>query len=109
MSAEYVTVYMTAADQDEAQKIARTLVHERLAACANILGDIRSFYWWEGAVQNGTEVALILKTRKPLLEKLQKRAVALHGYDCPCITAWEITDGHQPYLDWISVETQSPE
>jgi len=107
MIAEYVSVYITVADEDEARKIAETLVRERLAACANILGNISSIYWWDGAVQSGTEVALILKTRKSLLESLKIRAVELHSYDCPCITAWDITGGHKPYLDWISAETES--
>ncbi|TNE32142.1 MAG: divalent-cation tolerance protein CutA [Alphaproteobacteria bacterium] len=105
MTAECVTVYITAADEGEARKLAETLVQERLAACANILGPINSIYWWDGGVQNGAEVALMLKTRKTLFEKLKKRAVELHSYDCPCITAWDIAAGHQPYLDWISVET----
>jgi len=105
MTAEYVTVYITATDEGEAQKIAETLVQERLAACANILGNINSVYWWDGAVQNGTEVALILKTRKTLFAQLKNRVAELHSYDCPCITAWDIAEGHQPYLDWIAVET----
>lgn len=109
MNAEYVTVYIAAADRDEAQKIAETLVRERLAACANILGGINSVYWWDGAVQNGEEIALVLKTRKSLFENLQTRAVELHSYDCPCIIAWDITAGNQPYLDWISRETESAE
>ena len=109
MIAEYVTVYITVKNKGEAQKIAETLVRERLAACANILGHISSVYWWDGDVQNGAEVALILKTRKTLFEKLQIRAAELHSYDCPCITAWDITDGHKPYLDWISKETESME
>jgi periplasmic divalent cation tolerance protein len=107
MTAEYVSVYITAADEDEAQRIAETLVRERLAACANILGAINSVYWWDGAVQNSAEVALILKTRKSLFEALKTRAAALHSYDCPCITAWDIADGHRPYLGWIFAETES--
>ena len=106
MTAEYVTVYITTSDEDEAQKIAETLVQERLAACANILGPINSVYWWDGGVQSGAEVALVLKTRKSLFEPLKNRATALHSYDCPCITAWDIAAGHQPYLDWIFAETQ---
>lgn len=106
-AAEYVTVYITVADEDEAQKIAKTLVRERLAACANILGGIKSVYWWDGAVQNSGEVALILKTRKALFEKLKTRTAELHSYDCPCVTAWDISDAHQPYLDWVSAETQT--
>lgn len=109
MTVEYVTVYITAADEDEAQKIATTLVQERLAACANILGSINSVYWWDGAVQNGAEVALILKTRKSLFEQLKNRAAELHSYDCPCITAWDVTAGYKPYLDWISAETTGSE
>ena len=109
MNAEYVTVYITAADKDEAQKIAKTLVQERLAACANILGGINSVYWWDGAVQNGEEIALILKTRKALFEKVQTRVAELHSYDSPCVVAWDITAGNRSYLDWISTETENAE
>ncbi|MEN8256086.1 MAG: divalent-cation tolerance protein CutA, partial [Verrucomicrobiota bacterium] len=77
-------VYVTAADADEAERIARAVVEERLAACANMLGAIRSVYWWEGKVCEGDEVALVLKTSNSRKDELVNRIRQLHSYDCPC-------------------------
>lgn len=98
-------LYMTAANRQEAQIIARTLVEERLVACANILGDIESFYRWEGAVQNDAEVALILKTRSVKVNAVTQRIKALHSYDCPCVVALDIQGGNPAFIDWIVQET----
>ncbi|PHS79123.1 MAG: divalent-cation tolerance protein CutA [Rhodospirillaceae bacterium] len=99
-------LYVTAASTDEAKTIAKALVTERLVACANILGDIQSVYWWEGAVQEGTEVAMILKTRKSRVKQATRRIVELHSYECPCVVVLDIADGHPDYLKWIFKETQ---
>lgn len=98
-------LYVTAANRQEAQIIARTLVEERLVACANILGDIESFYRWEGAVQNDAEVALILKTRSVKVNAVTQRIKALHSYDCPCVVALDIQGGNPAFIDWIVQET----
>jgi periplasmic divalent cation tolerance protein len=99
-------VYATAGDAAEARRIAGVVVEERLAACANILDGMRSVYWWEGRVQEGSEAVLILKTTEDRLEALLARVKALHSYDCPCIEALPVVAGHQPFLDWIVQETQ---
>jgi periplasmic divalent cation tolerance protein len=103
-----LSVYVTAADRAEAETLGRVLVEERLAACANVLGDTISFYRWEGAVQRDDEVALLLKTRETLFEPLRARIRELHGYDLPCIVAWSIADGDAGYLDWIRAQTRRP-
>lgn len=97
-------VYITASTVEEARSIASAVVGERLAACANLLGAIESLYWWDGAVQSGNEVALILKTTSDQLEALIKRVKALHSYDCPCIVALPIAGGHPEFLRWIGRE-----
>jgi periplasmic divalent cation tolerance protein len=99
-------VYATAGDTAEARRIARAVVEERLAACANILDGMRSVYWWEGKVQEGSEAVLILKTTEDRLAALLARVKALHSYDCPCIEALPVVAGHQPFLDWVLRETQ---
>lgn len=99
-------LYVTCADTLEAQTIARTLVEERLAACANILGAIRSFYWWNEAVQDDQEVALVLKTCAERTNKATRRIKELHSYDCPCVVALDITGGNPDFLRWIERETQ---
>jgi periplasmic divalent cation tolerance protein len=98
-------IYMTAPDADEARRIAEVLVSERLIACANILGAMQSVYWWDGAVQQGDEVSILLKTRDALVEKVIARAAELHSYDCPCLVVLDTAGGHAPFLDWIETET----
>ncbi len=98
-------VYVTAASNDEARAIAQTIVSERLAACANILGSMESVYWWDGAVQSEPEVSFILKTKSELLEPLIARVNALHSYECPCVVALPIVAGHPEFLNWIDNET----
>ncbi len=99
--------YMTAGDIAEARLIARTIVDERLAACANILPEMESFYHWDGAVQSDREVVIIAKTPRRLFEKLRERVVELHSYDCPCVVALDLVDGHPAFLDWIAAQTAS--
>ena len=106
MAAAQYSVYITAPDRDVALRIARTLVEEKLAACANILGPMTSVYRWEGRVMEEGEVALITKTSGRRLAELMARAKAIHPYQVPCIVAWPIETGHQPYLDWIETETR---
>jgi len=105
MASDYVLIYITAPSGDEAGLIARTIVSERLAACANIFSGISSLYWWDGAVQEDSEVAIAAKTRSDLVEALIARVKELHSYECPCIVALPIVAGNQPFLDWIGAET----
>ncbi|HEY1720881.1 MAG TPA: divalent-cation tolerance protein CutA [Magnetospirillaceae bacterium] len=100
------SVYVTAPDHETALKIARAIVDERLAACANILGPMTSVYRWEGKVMEEGEVSFIAKTTEAQLPVLIARIKTLHPYQVPCIVAWPIAAGHQPYLDWISAETR---
>jgi len=100
-------VYITAGSLDEAKTIGRTLVEENLAACANVLPSMTSVYRWQGAVEEAEEVVLIAKTRDTLVTPLSERVAALHSYDCPCVVAMPIVDGHPDYLDWIEAETES--
>ena len=105
-AAAAVSLYITAATQAEAETIARALVNERLAACANVLGPIRSFYWWEGKVRDEPEVAFLLKTRAGLAERAIARVKELHSYSVPCVVAWPIVAGNAAYLDWVRAETR---
>ncbi len=101
-----VSVYIVAADPAEAERIAQALVQDRLAACVNILGAIRSVYLWQGTVQHADETALIAKTTADLFGPLAERVRALHSYEIPAIVAWPIVAGEAAYLDWIRLETQ---
>ncbi len=102
-----ISVYIVAADENEAERIATALVEDRLAACVNILGKIRSVYCWQGAVERADEVALIAKTTAALFDGLSARVRELHSYDTPAIVAWPIVAGDAAYLDWIATETKT--
>ncbi len=104
-TATHCMVYVTAASKDEAAKIGRALVTERLAACANILDGMFSIYRWQGAVEEAQEAVLILKTRKELADKVIARVKALHSYDVPCAVVYDMAAGLPAYLDWIDVST----
>jgi len=103
-----VVVYVTAASREDALAIARTIVGERLAACANVSPAIDSIYWWEGKLTEDAEASLILKTTEPQLPALIARVRAVHPYTCPAIVAWRICDGNPDYLAWIERETAAP-
>lgn len=98
-------VYVTAKDETEAKSIAQTVVSERLAACANLLGAIESIYWWQGKVCEDSEVALILKTSAERKPELIERIKQLHSYECPCVVCLPIADGNCDFLNWIAAET----
>ncbi|CAA7617874.1 divalent-cation tolerance protein CutA [Magnetospirillum sp. UT-4] len=99
-------VYVTAATADDALGLARTVVEERLAACANLLGPITSVYWWDGRVNQEPEVAMVLKTRADLVDALVQRVRELHTYACPCVVALPIAAGNPDFLAWIAAETR---
>jgi periplasmic divalent cation tolerance protein len=102
MSTMYV--YVTAGGMDEARKIGRAAVERRLAACANVISGIDSIYWWQGKVEETEEAVLIMKTTADRVDDLIGFAKEMHTYECPCIEAWPVTDGHRPFLDWIAAE-----
>ena len=99
-------IYITASGMDEAQTVGRALVSERLAACVNIIENMRSMYWWEGEIQEDREVVLLAKTRESLVERLVGRVKELHSYDVPCVVSLPILKGNRAFLDWIVEETE---
>lgn len=104
----YSLIYITAADAREASALGRALVEARLAACANVLPAITPIYWWQGKVEEGSESALIAKTRDDLVERVVAFVKERHSYDCPCVVALPIVAGNPAFLDWIGSETRAP-
>lgn len=99
-------VYVTASSREEAENLGRAAVEARLAACANVLGAVTSFFWWEGKVQAEGESSLILKTRRSLVPALTAHIKGLHSYTVPCVVALPILDGNPDFLRWIADETR---
>ena len=100
-------IYVTVSDQDEAQSIGRTLVEERLVACANVMGGMTSVYRWEDRVEQAQEAVLLLKTTTALVKRVMARVCELHSYEIPCIVSWTIDEGNPEFLQWIENETIS--
>ena len=100
-----IVVYVTAPNEDEAAGIARSLVELKLAACVNIIKDIRSIYRWQGTLQDDSEVLMIIKTREELFDPLTVEVRKLHSYDVPEIIALPISLGSEDYIKWIREST----
>ena len=98
---DIVTVYATFPNEAEASRIARQLVEERLAACANILSPSRSIYRWQDATEEAEEVPTLFKTTAATAEAVIARLAELHSYDVPAAVAWPIEAAHPPYAEWV--------
>lgn len=101
-------LYVTAGSVDDATAIGRTLVDERLAACANVVPGTIAIYRWEGAVRQESEAVLVVKTRRDLVDAATARIAAIHDDDCPCVLAFDIAGGQAPFLEWVEGETVQP-
>jgi periplasmic divalent cation tolerance protein len=102
-----VFVYTTYPSIVEAEKAGRAIVERRLAACVNILPGMISHYWWEGAVERGEEVVMIIKTRASLAEGVSKAVKEMHSYTTPAILVIALESVEQNYLSWIMAETEA--
>jgi periplasmic divalent cation tolerance protein len=96
--------FATAPDAAAAERIARALVEERLVACANLVGSVRSIYRWKGRVEDADEVMLVLKTRADRVGALAERLRALHPHEVPELLVLPVESGLAPYLDWVRAE-----
>jgi periplasmic divalent cation tolerance protein len=102
---EALVVYITAPNEEEAAKIAKILVEERLAGCVNIIKDIRSIYSWQGKLEDEKEVLMIVKTRLELFSALTSKVKELHSYTVPEVIAMPIVDGSEEYIKWLKEAT----
>jgi len=102
----YIVVLMTTAHKEEAVKIVRCLLNEKLIACANIVGPVSSLFWWEGKIDEASEFLVFMKSRENLFDKLAGRVKELHSYQVPEIIALPVEKGLPSYLDWLSTSLQ---
>ena len=105
MSDDAIVVFLTAANGEEATRLADMLVGAHLAACVQILPEIESVYRWQGKVERQAEVLLIAKTMRSKFDELEREVRALHSYDTPEIVAVPILTGSAPYLEWLNQAT----
>lgn len=98
--------FSTCKDLRQANRIARTLVKEKLAACVNIVPGIASIYVWKGKIEEGKEVLLVIKSRLSLSKRLTARVKALHSYSVPEVVTIPIASGNPDYLRWVRESTR---
>ena len=108
MSPSPLIVLCTCPDLATAERIAETVVGERLAACVNIVPGLTSIYRWEGQIQRDAELLLLIKTRQEVYPLLEARIRELHPYQIPEIIALPIQTGSAAYLHWIVDQTGAP-
>ena len=99
-----IVVFSTAASAEEAEKIARRLVEARLAACVNVIREIRSFYRWQGKTEDAAEWLLVIKSSREHFDALRAAVEKLHSYDVPEVIALPVVDGARNYLNWMDGE-----
>ena len=104
-----IIVFMTAANGEEATRLAEMLVGAHLAACVQILPEMESVYRWQGKIERQSEVLLIAKTTRGKFDDLEREVRALHSYDTPEIVAVPIVAGSAPYLEWLIKAADSRE
>ena len=102
---EFVFVYATFPDQASALKVAEHLITAKLAACVNLSAPITSVYEWQGKLETGAEIAVLIKTRRVLADEVIAAARPLHPYSVPCFVILPVEGGSAEYLDWVRAQT----
>ncbi|MCU0849725.1 MAG: divalent-cation tolerance protein CutA [Candidatus Thermoplasmatota archaeon] len=101
---EYIQVFTTTEKKEDAEKIAKTLVEKRLAGCIQIIGPIKSTYWWKDDIETSEEWICFIKSKKKLYDELEKAIKEMHPYETPEIIAIPIVAGSKKYLQWLDNE-----
>lgn len=104
-----IVVFSTCASADEAERIARRLIEQRLAACVSVVSPVRSFYRWKGAVEDSSEWLLVIKSSRELFAPLTAALESAHSYELPEIIAIPVVEGSPNYLSWIERELHPAE
>jgi periplasmic divalent cation tolerance protein len=102
-----VVLYTTYPSIVEAEQAGRALVERRLCACVNILPGMVSLYWWQGAIDRGDEVVMIIKTRATLAEAVRVAVKQMHSYTTPAILVIPLQSVDPDYEAWLMAETQA--
>lgn len=103
---DYLQVFTTIGSKEEAQRVARALVEQRLAGCVQIVGPIHSTYWWQGQIETAEEYLCLVKASNEVYGELEVAIKEVHPYDTPEILAMPVADGNADYLQWLQKELQ---
>jgi periplasmic divalent cation tolerance protein len=105
---EYIAIFVTVPTGDEAQSIAQRLLERKLVACANLVAGVQSLFWWQGKIDNATEVLMVLKTRRELLDEVTQTVRETHSSEVCEVIALPIVGGNPAYLRWIDESVWVP-
>lgn len=97
-----IVILITCVNKREAKKITRSLLAKKLVACVNIIDKIESVFWWQGNIESASEVLLIAKSNRSLLQKIIRQVKLLHSYQVPEVIALPIVGGNKDYINWIN-------
>ena len=99
-------VLFTTSEPKDAPSIVRELLEKRLIGCGNIVGPVRSLYWWKGEIQDDQEVVILMETTDELINQAISHLEKIHPYDVPKIVAWEPTESLPSYVAWLHSQTK---
>src|SRR4030067_2820569 len=105
VSTEYCIILITAGSAEEGERIAGSLVDNHLAACVNVVPSVKSVFFWEGKTDQQSEVLLIAKSRKALLDQIIDHVKKIHSYSVPEVIAIPVIGGSEDYLRWVEETT----
>lgn len=104
-----IVVFSACSTEEEARRIARKLVEERLAACVSVKTGVRSFYRWKGAIEEADECLLMIKSSRDLFDRLRAELEKAHTYEVPEVVALPVVEGSPNYLNWLETELDATE
>ena len=108
MSEQYLIILNTCPDKESANRVANTLVENRIAACVNIIPGLTSVYHWQGKIERSEEYLLVIKSTQTAYEQVESTIRLTHPYELPEVIAVPLTTGFAPYLAWISKNIEPP-
>ena len=100
-SSSDVRVVLCTCPPEDAERIAKTVLEERLVACVNVISGVKSLYWWKDAIQNEQETLLVIKTPAQCFAKLEQRLQEIHPAEVPEVLALDVVDGSRSYISWV--------
>jgi len=99
-----IIVFSSCGSAEEAERLARKLLEGRLAACVNVIMQMRSYYWWKGNIETSRECLLVIKTSRDKFDQLRPVLESAHSYELPEVLALQVIDGSPDYLAWLERE-----